>query len=662
MNKKIVILISAIIVALVGITVAIIAIIDHNNSDENSSNPNDTSVLNAPPISDKKLSVEGEGVEQNGDVFTITKPGEYTVSGDSENGQIVINVDKSIYSNKDTDKVNLILDGVNITNQNAPVIYVVAIEDKVVLELAKDTINYITDGSERADTGLNSAIYAEDDLNIKGEGTLVVNANFNDGISCKNDIKIKSGNIQVNAVDDAIRGKDSVTIEDGKLTLKAGGDGIKSTETDDVTKGYIEILSGDIEISSHKDGIQAETNLTISGGNFNIYTHQGSSGKLETETSDGTTEEVSAKALKSSADITITGGVFNIDGTDDNIHANGNISISGGEFQLASGDDGIHADKTLTINGGNFNITKSYEGLEALDIIINDGYLNIVSSDDALNATNGNSFMGGMPNRREDFQNGEFPQMPNGEMPDGEMPQRPDFPFGNGEIPQMPNGNMPNGEIPNNANNTLPNSDESANTQALSVSNLTDTVENAQTLTPNIEINGGTIIATASGDGFDSNGTLTFNGGTVFVNGTTRGGNSAFDAEGAITVNGGTIIGLDAGGMSMGSNNESSKQASFMVSASIGANEIVSVTNASGEVLFTFLSKNSYAMLYFSSADIKVDETYKIHSKGSYEGGENKDGIYTNGEHKDKTELASAVAKTTVSQIGGMGGGRFNRR
>ena len=57
---------------------------------------------------------------------------------------------------------------------------------------------------------------------------------------------------------------------------------------------------------------------------------------------------------------------------------------------VSSSDDGIHANDTLEICGGNIVIKNSYEGIEATDIFIMDGYVDITSSDDGINASGGN--------------------------------------------------------------------------------------------------------------------------------------------------------------------------------------------------------------------------------------------------------------------------------
>ena len=94
-------------------------------------------------------------------------------------------------------------------------------------------------------------------------------------------------------------------------------------------------------------------------------------------------------------DVTITGGTIAVDSADDAIHSNSSITIDGGDIVVASADDAVHSENTLVINGGNLTITRSYEGLESDIIIINDGTIDLVSSDDGINVTSGDISGGG---------------------------------------------------------------------------------------------------------------------------------------------------------------------------------------------------------------------------------------------------------------------------
>ena len=97
----------------------------------------------------------------------------------------------------------------------------------------------------------------------------------------------------------------------------------------------------------------------------------------------------SLKGIKAGTAIVINGGTFAINTEDDAIHTNGTMTINGGTFDLATTDDGLHADESLTINSGTIIIEMCYEGIESKEIVINDGYIDITSSDDAINAGSG---------------------------------------------------------------------------------------------------------------------------------------------------------------------------------------------------------------------------------------------------------------------------------
>lgn len=337
----------------------------------------ETSVDNATAttisLAGDAISVTGEGAVAQGSSVTITAAGTYTLSGTLNDGQIIVETDAE-------DAVVLILNGVNITNATNAPIYV-SNADKVVITLADGTENVVSDGdtylfagaaaTDAASAEPNAAIFSKADLTINGSGSLTVNANYNNGIVSKDDLKIVSGTITVTAVNDGIKGRDSIAVKDGIITINAGGDGMQANNDEDAEQGYIAIEGGSITINAELDGVQAETSLQISGGTINVTTN-------------------SAKGLKAGVDLTVSGGTIAINSADDALHSNGTLTISGGLFTLASGDDGMHADATLTINDGTVAILSSYEGLEATNVIVNGGTIDIASSDDGLNGAGGN--------------------------------------------------------------------------------------------------------------------------------------------------------------------------------------------------------------------------------------------------------------------------------
>lgn len=358
-----------------------------------------------------------DGVEINGSVVTITKAGSYSVSGVLEDGQIVVDADGD---------VELTLCGVGITNSSGPAIY--AKNGDLTLVLDDGSVNVLADGAEYSvsdDNNPNAAIFTQDDLTVTGAGSLSVTGSYKNGINCKDALAIESGAVYVASADNGIIGKESVTVTGGTVTVNAGGDGIKSTSSDGADLGWVKISGGTLNITCGEDGITAETDLDVSGGEINIVSgggsengpeHTESFGFFEQET-DASSDEVSTKGLKGGSSVTISGGTISIDSADDSVHSNGTITVNGCTMTLASGDDGIHADTKLVINGGRINIIESYEGLESAIIEINDGDIDIRSSDDGINVAGDNDSSGfGGFGGNANLDNGQYLKISGGDI------------------------------------------------------------------------------------------------------------------------------------------------------------------------------------------------------------------------------------------------------
>ncbi len=349
------------------------------------------------------IAISGTGAEVDGTAVTITAAGIYVLSGSFSDGQVIVEA-------ADSDEVQIVLNGVELNcSNNAPI--VVNQADKVILTLAEGTDNTVTDGTSydlaSGEDEPNAAIYSKDDLTINGAGALTVTGNYLNGILSKDSLKIKSGAITVTAVNDGLRGRDEVNIEDGAIVVNAGSDAIQSNNDEDTTKGLVTITGGTLDLTAGNDGIQAATTIDISGVAFTISSGGGSAnastdqngeqqqdwGEWGSEnTEDATDEEAestSAKGLKAGTALTISGGTFELDTSDDAIHSNDTINISGGTINISSGDDGVHADNTLVVDGGTFDISQSYEGLEATAITVNGGAIHVIASDDGFNAAGG---------------------------------------------------------------------------------------------------------------------------------------------------------------------------------------------------------------------------------------------------------------------------------
>jgi len=332
----------------------------------------------------------------DGSKVTITYAGTYRLRGSLTDGQVIVNT-------ADEGTMRLILNNVTVHCSTSAPIYVMKAK-KTIIILPDNTQNYVTDeNSYIVDSNgePNGAIFSTSDLTIYGDGSLNVDANYNDGIASKDGLIIRSGAVTVNSIDDAIRGRDYIVVKSGDIKVSAGGDGLKSDNANNITRGYVSIESGVLQISAGGDGIDARTDVIITGGQISITSGGGSSNNIVAGNS--------AKGIKGIVSLIVDYGTITANSADDAIHSNGTITINGGTFTLSTGDDGIHADDSLTINNGDFDITKSFEGLESAIITINNGNIHIKSSDDGINIAGGRDASGTFPRPGWDtFNSGDY--------------------------------------------------------------------------------------------------------------------------------------------------------------------------------------------------------------------------------------------------------------
>ena len=254
----------------------------------------------------------------------ITKGGIYHITGSLEDAPLVINAG--------TDKVKIILDNVTIKNSSGPAITCYNADD-LVIELVGE--NILTDGykySSSYDEDVLGAIYSKADLTFEGGGTLILTANYQDGIVGKDDVKFNGGNFVISAADDAIRGKDSVYIVGGDFNITSRSDGIKSTNDTKAGKGFVLVEGGHVKIAAGDDAIHAAKTLFINNGNIAI--------------------EKSYEGLEAQV-VTINGGEISIVSSDDGINATGeSLAINGGNVYVNASGDGIDSNSYVYINGG----------------------------------------------------------------------------------------------------------------------------------------------------------------------------------------------------------------------------------------------------------------------------------------------------------------------
>ena len=562
-----------------------------------------------------------DGVTVDGNVITITSGGTYIISGTLTEGQLVVDADD--------EKVQLVLDNADITCATSAAIYVKS-ASKTFITLAEGSENILMNTAEFEaidDNNIDAVIFSKDDLALNGSGTLTINSENGHGIVSKDDLKITGGTYNITAASHALSGKDSVRIAAGTFNLVSGKDGIHSENADDSSKGYVYIAGGEFTIDSTGDGIDASNIVQIDGGTFDITagggvenstkTHEdnmmggpgGGKGPQMGEAPSGEVPDGNARSEKPSGEAPHgdPGNNSSENSGSDNSSSDretppekpdSNTNQAAGTEQSESDTSdsdsastkGIKADGRLYINGGTFTINSADDSVHSNSAVtINDGAYTLTTGDDGVHSGEAVEINGGTITISESYEGleGLTVTINDGDI---DITSSDDGINAAGGTEEMGFGRMGN-----------------------------DRTENTSTDEMWMEINGGYIHVLAGGDGIDSNGDITVNGGEVYIDGPSDNGNSAIDYgdRSACYVNGGTVVAIGSSGMAEDISDDSDQQVMLVKLDSQKEAGEVTLTDSDGNEIITYTALKAYDCVIISTKDLEAGQTYTLTTSGT---------------------------------------------
>lgn len=513
----------------------------------------------------------------DGSTVTITDEGTYILRGSLDDGMVVVNTDKA-------NKVQLVLEGARVHSEKSAAIYVLQ-ADKVFITLAEGTENDLSNGGSFEaidDNNIDAVIFSKEDLTLNGGGSLAITSPGGHGIVSKDELTVTGGSYHIQSASHGLDGKDSVCIAWADMDITAGKDGIHGENDEDTSLGYVYIENGSFVITSEGDGISAGAWMQLLDGSYTITTGGGSE-NAQTQVSDqwgmmgggmpgmgggmggrpGGRGEPFPQAGDFQAIAPESGTQTEDAESIKAIKAGGALTVSGGSFTINAADDAIHSNAELTVSGGSFFIATGDDGFHADGALtMSGGSVDITQSYEGLEGMSVTVSAG-----------------------DIRVVSTDDGINAAGGTDQSGFGGHRGGDM---------------------------FMSSGDTTQYYIEISGGTVYINASGDGIDSNGSLTISGGHTTVCGPTQGDTAVLDYETTGTVTGGTFIGT---GSYMMAQTFSSNVGQGIIALSVGSQSAgteLTVVDSEGNVLVSAQPELSYAILIVSSPQIISGESYTV--------------------------------------------------
>lgn len=341
-----------------------------------------------------------------------------------------------------------------------------------------------------------------------------------------------------------------------------------------VSKDSLKVTDGNLNITAVKTALRGRDSALIAGGSFNL-----SAGTNALHSNNDSGEDKGyiiitagdfvinsdGDGIQAETTLTIAGGTFDVTTNESStatsykgLKSNGDLVISGGEFVINSADDAVHSNANVTVDNANFTIETGDDGFHAdEDTTINSGTINIVSSYEGIEGSN--VYINGgeiLVNSTDDAVNAA------GGSSDSGMGRFGADSFGG------------SGDY-------------------------------------SINVTGGSIIAIAGGDCFDSNGDINISGGHVEAYVNSSADNEAMDCDGNFNLTGGTVI---YGGTGGGGTDTSTQ--SYVALTNVTKDQTIIISKDQTEIL-SFAPQIDCKYLTISTPDMVNDETYSVNIDGT---------------------------------------------
>ncbi len=326
-----------------------------------------------------------------------------------------------------------------------------------------------------------------------------------------------------------------------------------------VGKDDVVIVNITLNVNAQSDGVVGKNSVSIGSGTVSVTA--GGDGIVSENSDDATLGNV----LIDGGTISIITGGANASSSK-GIKAQTSLAINGGSITIDAEDDALHSASSLTVTGGTLVLSSGDDGMHSDDVlVISGGEVTISQSYEGIEAS-AITVSGGVIQLTSSDDGFNAAGGADGSSMGG--------PRGNDSF--------------------------------------------AADSSKSLVITGGTITVNAQGDGLDSNGTLSIEGGTIYVSGPTNSGNGALDSASTMTISGGVVIAAGSAGMAQGFDQTSSQLSiSYTFTSAQAAGTTITLKDASGNTVASYTPEKTFQNVIISAPGLSTGQSYTLYAGSS---------------------------------------------